>query len=418
MSTETAAAGFDAFDELQNKLVGAFSPTSPIDQAALFAGRHEQRRDLELAVGQKGQHAIVFGERGVGKTSLANIVAALKSHDFFTLKVTCDTSDTYASVWRKVFGEAGVSAEKQQAGFGGQAQIERSTLADRLPEKVAPNDVRRLLIYCAQASGRHAIVVIDEFDRLKKKNGSLFADTIKALSDQAVPATLILVGVADTVDELIKEHASVERALMQIHMPRMSSVELQQIVVRGLQSVEMEVEVDALTQIVRLSLGLPHYTHLITFYAAHAAAASHRRTVTVDDVKVAIENAVHRAQQSIKSSYHKATTSPRKDNLYGNVLLACALTKTDGLGTFAAADVREPLSAIMKKRYEISAFGQHLNDFSDSKRGAVLGKRGTSRRYRFRFTQPLLPPFILMTGISAGKITLTDIAAGAAVFGG
>ena len=40
--------------------------------------------------------------------------------------------------------------------------------------------------------------------------------------DAKVPATVVLIGVADSVGELIREHGSVERALVQIQMPRMS----------------------------------------------------------------------------------------------------------------------------------------------------------------------------------------------------
>ncbi|MDE0209154.1 MAG: hypothetical protein OXJ64_04655, partial [Boseongicola sp.] len=74
------------------------------------------------------------------------------------------------------------------------------------------------------------IVIIDEFDRLSRKVAGQMADTIKMLSDYAVPATLVLVGVADTVSDLIQEHTSVERALIQIPMPRMSTEEIRAII--------------------------------------------------------------------------------------------------------------------------------------------------------------------------------------------
>jgi hypothetical protein len=44
---------------------------------------------------------------------------------------------------------------------------------------------------------------------------SEFRSLIKVLSDNSVPATLVLVGVADSVDALIVEHQSIERALVQ-----------------------------------------------------------------------------------------------------------------------------------------------------------------------------------------------------------
>jgi hypothetical protein len=71
---------------------------------------------------------------------------------------------------------------------------------------------------------------------------------------------------------------------------------------------------------------------------------------------------------------------------------------------FAAADVRDPLSMIMGKPYDIPAFAQHLNDLSDSARGPVLQKKGSTRRFRYRFINPLLQPYVIMKGLSEGLI--------------
>jgi ABC-type branched-subunit amino acid transport system ATPase component len=49
-----------------------FTPGSPIDSRDLFAGRTKQVEKVISTIFQKGSHAILFGERGVGKTSLAN----------------------------------------------------------------------------------------------------------------------------------------------------------------------------------------------------------------------------------------------------------------------------------------------------------------------------------------------------------
>ena len=56
----------------------AFNPSGPVSDRDLFAGRESQLTDILGAVGQSGQHAILFGERGVGKTSLASL-----THEFW-----------------------------------------------------------------------------------------------------------------------------------------------------------------------------------------------------------------------------------------------------------------------------------------------------------------------------------------------
>lgn len=52
---------------------------------------------------------------------------------------------------------------------------------------------------------------------------------IKALSDLAVDCTIILVGVSETVDKLIEDHASIGRAISQVKGERMKASELKKI---------------------------------------------------------------------------------------------------------------------------------------------------------------------------------------------
>ena len=55
-------------------LGSAFTPAAPVDDQSLFAGRVDQLMTCSMAMGQHGVHIGVYGERGVGKTSLANIL--------------------------------------------------------------------------------------------------------------------------------------------------------------------------------------------------------------------------------------------------------------------------------------------------------------------------------------------------------
>jgi hypothetical protein len=91
--------------------------------------------------------------------------------------------------------------------------------------------------------------------------------------------------------------------------------------------------------------------------------------------------------------------------LFADVLLSCALARSDDMGTFAAQDVRAPMKVVTGKPYEIPAFAQHLNEFSEIKRGNILKKQGQNRRFRYRFTNPLMPPFVIMKGFSDKKVT-------------
>jgi Cdc6-like AAA superfamily ATPase len=394
--------------ELALRVGAVFSPAAPIREKDVFAGRTVQLRTVIDAINQIGQHALIYGERGVGKTSLANVlgsfvVAATGHSDVIAPHINCDTTDTFSSIWGKVFKQIKTVHKRHGMGFNAQTQQVVSRLASELEQPITPDTV--LSVSLSLTENSLFIPIIDEFDRLADKESTRhFTDTIKALSDQSPSTTLILVGVADTVEEqLIAEHQSVERALVQVRMPRMSRDELTQIIHTGVSVLGMTVDSKASEYIATLSQGLPHYTHLLGLHATRQAIDDNRRKVSPEHVDGAIRKAIDGAQQTLQRAYHQATTSPRSDSLYEEVLLACALAHTDQLGYFAAVDVRDPMSGIMKKRYEIAAFARHLADFCAADRGSVLERTGIPRRYRFRFRNPLLQPFVIMQGLS-GKL--------------
>jgi hypothetical protein len=276
-----------------------------------------------------------------------------------------------------------------------------------LGEKASPESVRIALQEMSKDG--LPICIFDEFDRLTKEPRRTFADLIKSMSDHGMGATIILVGVADSVGELIAEHASTERALRQVQMPRMSGREIRQVLINGSKSLGMSWTESALKQSARLAQGLPHYAHLLGLYAVRAAIDSDSMEVGAASVQKAIDKAFAGASHSIRTSYEHAVRSARKANLFGDVLLACALAETTDLGWFAAQDVRHWLRKITGKNYGIPTFARHLNEFCEEIRGPVLQRSGSPRLYRYRFVNPLLQPCVIMQGVSNGRISSADL---------
>ncbi len=384
-----------------------FTPGSAINEKDLFAGRISQIRRIVDAVSQTGLHAVLYGEPGVGKTSLANVCAAflkgMGPTEILAPKVNCVTSDDFASIWRKVFGEIQITKKISGAGFFPQDKELVFSVLDDLPGQITPDIVMTTL----DSLGRNflVVVVIDEFDRIASDSVKReVADTIKMMSDRQARATLLLVGVADSVVALIREHQSIERALLQIHMPRMERDELEEIIKNGLERLTMTIEPRALKEIVSLAKGLPYFVHLLGLHVARRALDADEKKVTQKHLQAAIKEALEGAQQTMRSAYHDATVSVRKETIHQHVLLGCALAKTDDFGYFTAGAVVEPLSIVRNKPYQLPYFAQHLKDFSGEKRGKILQQVGGPHNRRYRFRNPMMQPFVIMKGLSDGLI--------------
>jgi hypothetical protein len=256
------------------------------------------------------------------------------------------------------------------------------------------------------SKGAVLVIVFDEFDRLTdKKITTTMADTIKTLSDYSVPSTILLIGVADSVDGLVEGHQSIERVLVQIPMPRMSDLEIEEIVNKGLSRLRMKIEPESLEEITSLSQGLPYITHLLALHTARTALEAGATVINPRHVASGIQKSIDQWQQSITGAYYHATKSPQPDNIYRQVLLACALAEIDELRYFTAAAVRKPLRVITGRPYEIPNFAKHLKEFSESDRGNVLQRTGERRRIRYRFNSPLMRPYIIMRGFKEGLLT-------------
>jgi hypothetical protein len=363
----------------------AFTPGTPVGRLDMLAGRMNQLTDIVSAVSMTGQHVGLYGERGVGKTSLANVLAEVFDDpklraSFNAVRINCTTEDTFVTIWSNVFAEL-------------QASLDR-------PDAWSPEAVRRTL----EALSQPALIVLDELDRLEDNDAlTALADTVKTLSDHAVPSTLVLVGVARSIGELVGEHASIVRALVQIEMPRMSVRELSEVLTKGCAEARLTIRPDAVDEITTLSEGLPHYTHLLGLHAGQRTVQDDRTAILLDDVRRAIPKAVDR--HTILNDYQQATRSARKDALFAQVLLACALAPKNQLGFFTSGSIREPLEVIAGRPIDIPAFSNHLSQFLEPERGSVLQREGTSRRYFYRFSDPIFQPYVILKGLSSALIT-------------
>ena len=392
-------------DDKLGVLKKVFTPRTPIEDRKIFAGRINQLSSLLELINEPGAHGALYGERGVGKTSVANIARIILGvQGTSVVKYSCNSTDSFESLWHKVF--LGVSLPykvySKTAGFRSDItpQKKEITLAALFNgmEYNADNILKSLEII-----PKPFVIILDEFDRLGHEfDKRLFSDIIKNLSDNMPEIIVIIVGVGDTVSSLIGEHASIERNLKQIRLPIMTNDELNAIIENGLKELNMVMSPKVSKQIVEFSCGFPHYTHLLAFNACKSAILSKNNEVNEKHFNFAIRQSITQAQESLRQAYQKATLAT-KQNIYKEVLWACSVAPTDENGTFQAKDLENPMSKILGYPVILNKFISHLGKFCTDERGNILVALGAPKRRRYKFNNPLMRAFLRLNMHAFGK---------------
>lgn len=378
--------------EIQRLFDGA-----PIDEEQMFAGRSSEVTKMLRTVLERARHVVLFGERGVGKTSLSNIFwkrygRTLQS--FVVARVQCGPHDDFSSIWVRALEELKATGEAK----GKPEYVQFDTGFDT----ITPSQIRREL----RKINPNAlpVIILDEYDKVIDSDAkTLTANLIKELYDFAIHTTIILVGVAENISELIEDHASINRAIVDVPLGRMSENELQEIIEQRLQQTRIKFKPDAIWTIIILSRGLPFFTQTLSKLSALNAIENRRLNVDNSDVEVAMTRFVEDTAVAFRDAYRSATRTNQKSNLQ-ETLLACALAKCDDEGFFKATDLVEPLSAIMKDRRRIAHFDKHLRRFCGEDGGNILIRRGGERQQIFRFSDPMMQPYVIIRGIQSGMI--------------
>ena len=377
-------------------LNSVFVPSTPIESKDIFSGRIKQIHSCIDSLSQRGSHIVLYGDRGIGKTSFSNIIRLMFLPNYYVVKLNCDSQDTVESLWKKVFERIIVTYEQPQKSMGisqSEQIIDKTTSLLSLitqGEKFNLNLFERGLKLAPQK----LVIIFDEFDRLGGTfNKNRFVDQVKNISDNYSEITLIFVGVAENVNELIGKHPSIERNLKQIYLPAMTHEELRGICITGLNKAEMTMADNVIKHIVKFSCGFPHFVHLLCLNSCKFAVFEQKVKVDNHHFNLAVQQSIDETSESLREAYQKATLAT-KDNIFPQVLWACSIAPEDENGTFQAVDLVNILSDILGRQMQLQGFSYHLGKLCSEERGKILVSVGPSNRKRYKFKVPLMKAFV------------------------
>ncbi|MEN2487985.1 ATP-binding protein [Flavobacterium sp. B11] len=377
-------------EERLNVLSKVFSPSSPITISDFFFGRIEQLSNICDAINERGQHAILFGERGVGKTSLANKMTESFTN-LFPVIVTCNRKDTFNNIWLQALGKVQYSTTTKGIGFK-PSEIEHFiNLGTYLNPKSEnfQSDIIKILNNYKQFT---FLFIFDEFDNIiNDKTREDFADLIKSFSDNITNSTIVLVGIADDIESLIGNHQSLERCLKQVKMPRMSKKECEEIIDNGLAALDIKITTKVKEKIIEFASGFPHYVHLMCKYGAHEIIKNNKFEFSQVYLNIAIKKGIENTNEQLKSSYRKAIVGTQK---WQDIIFACAQSPIDNYNCINKMDIIKNYNIIADSNVSGGTISYNLKQFCSADRGNVLSKIGSGINTRYRFTNPMMRAFV------------------------
>jgi AAA+ ATPase superfamily predicted ATPase len=270
----------DKAQELKDALGAVYTPGKPIADPALFSGRDQLLADLRAGLPDTGLHVVLYGERGVGKSSLWRILL----HDRKVQVHTASASDDFVSIFLRVLeqlGEQFTEAERERLsevsssiGKDGVASI-GSKVGEEITEKPIAErtlDLNLVLDRLARSAESLDAVVIDEFQNISRHAvQSQIIEVVKGFSDHGVNIKIFLVGVADSDDELIQTPDYPQykgRNFVAKRVPRMSDDEVREILNRREERYRVRFEDEVRVLIVHIASGYPVTAHQLALAAS------------------------------------------------------------------------------------------------------------------------------------------------------
>jgi hypothetical protein len=391
----------DAQARARMRLLEAFTPSQPVGDRKRFAGRTEILTQLIRAIEEQRLHTVIYGARGLGKTSVLHVLAqAARDARYLVVYVSCGSDSNFDEVFRTVAASIPMLFHST-VGPTSQEVEKGKMLADILPD--TPISARVASDFLAKIVGTRVVIVLDEFDR---SEAPLFrrdvAELIKNLSDRLVRVQLVIAGVAANLVELIEHTPSIQRNIYALQVPWMTVSEVRMLIKNGEELGGVRFDENATRAVVTAAHGSPYIASLISLNAAIFALESGHTNVTGENAAAAIKLAVREFKSRLSNRCQGLLWKTVREG-QTRALGALAGTALLGGGSFRKEDIR----AAMANSDTIRRCEELISQLVASD---LLIEMPSEDSVIYRFVEDSIAPYLWLLSTHMGDGKPSDIA--------
>ncbi len=370
----------------------ALGASQPVIGRDSFAGRHDALAQLIASIEQQRVHVVIYGERGIGKTSLAHVFAeTAREARYLVLYGSCGTEAQFDAMFRSF--AARIPRLYHKSVLPNSPEAERGDNFDvMLEEHFGPRELADLF---ADVTGTRVIIILDEYDRVLDASFRRdVAELIKNLSDRAARVQLVLTGVAQNLDELIGYAPSIRRNIVGLPMRPLSVSEVRDVIAIGETAAEIKYSDEAVQMITAMAGGSPYLVRLLAHQAGLAALAEKHSTVNETNGRTAVERVLTDWNASLPRRV-QASLGRDEARAQWPLLIAAARAGSSADGYFTVDDVYTELGGNSMP----TIIERDLKRFANANDLLELQETGNEARFRFRY--PGVSSLLLMSAAMA-----------------
>jgi len=369
---------------------------------------------LQDALREKGGQVLLYGDTGVGKSSLLKY--ASEDERLATVTVECLSSMGHADILQELIREL-VDIRKmtmrKDLTAGGEASVEGSVpFFTKIVGKITTGATQSTefeiveksaleVITTAMKVANKSLIVLDNFQNITDiATRMLIAQTLEQLSDRAgrlddgYDIKCVVIGIAEDSTTLLGDSRSYGRRTTAVGVPRMPDDEIHGVLTKGFGLLGISVEPEIFEQLVFYSDGFPYFAHLLGLHVARAVRRAKVGAVEATMVDAALDRAATAVTtthaERIRVAYEAGgDVQPRRQIL---TLLANSSARE-----WTSADVQGLWEANLGARDDYSFMHTALGQLATNKYGQILKRSGPKRRYLYRFEDPHMRPYLRIT---------------------